>query len=321
MNVEVNHPKLSVNFEAERVYPELEDLEVTPTNEEQNFKSSKYGFNNVKVNAIDTKAIGFPLELDLKNVGGIVEMVLSGENNFMLKDNKTAVINVVQANKISMEEKENSYIIPETPLLLLVGSLNNGNKYNSNSNTWKNIVDDTDIPISNAGWSENSLYFNGANTEFNSEIAHSKLDNGYTIALRIKPLEWKNYRGIFGLHYGNNTGFNGFQSHDTYIRYGHYNNGEMTITKDQLSINNWHLIIVKYDNSTHEVKLYIDNKLIGTKTMDLKPSAYNLIFGRAGDATDASRYFYGNMSHCIIYDRVLNDDEIMNLYDYINFTI
>lgn len=109
MNVEVNHPKLSVNFGAERVYPELEDLEVTPTNKEQNFKSSKYGFNNVKVNAIDTKAIGFPLELDLKNVGEFVEINLTGKNVFSLKDNKTAIISVIEENKISIEEKEKAY--------------------------------------------------------------------------------------------------------------------------------------------------------------------------------------------------------------------
>lgn len=32
--------------------PILEDLEVTPTEEEQNFKSNKNGYNNVKVKAI-----------------------------------------------------------------------------------------------------------------------------------------------------------------------------------------------------------------------------------------------------------------------------
>ena len=34
------------------VYPDLEDLEVTPTSVEQNFKSSKYGYDNVKVKAV-----------------------------------------------------------------------------------------------------------------------------------------------------------------------------------------------------------------------------------------------------------------------------
>lgn len=38
-------------------FPELEDLEVTPSGQEQNFKSEKYGFNNVKVNAIEAEEI------------------------------------------------------------------------------------------------------------------------------------------------------------------------------------------------------------------------------------------------------------------------
>jgi hypothetical protein len=36
------------------VYPDLEDLEVTPTSVEQNFKSSKYGYDNVKVKAVES---------------------------------------------------------------------------------------------------------------------------------------------------------------------------------------------------------------------------------------------------------------------------
>lgn len=37
------------------IYPELEDLEVSPSAKEQNFKSDKYGFNNVKINAVKIK--------------------------------------------------------------------------------------------------------------------------------------------------------------------------------------------------------------------------------------------------------------------------
>lgn len=39
------------------VFPELEDLEVIPTAEEQKFKSEMYGYNNVTVKAIETKEI------------------------------------------------------------------------------------------------------------------------------------------------------------------------------------------------------------------------------------------------------------------------
>ena len=41
-----------VNNATVEVYPELENLEVTPSIEEQNFKSELYGYDNVKIKAI-----------------------------------------------------------------------------------------------------------------------------------------------------------------------------------------------------------------------------------------------------------------------------
>lgn len=49
----VNKKKIKVIQNATKIYPKLEDLVVTPTGIEQNFKSSKYGYNNVKVEAIN----------------------------------------------------------------------------------------------------------------------------------------------------------------------------------------------------------------------------------------------------------------------------
>lgn len=39
------------------VYPELEDLTIKPTTEEQKFKSNKYGYNNITVEAIQGKSL------------------------------------------------------------------------------------------------------------------------------------------------------------------------------------------------------------------------------------------------------------------------
>lgn len=47
----------AINIDVQKVYPELEDIEVTPTAQEQNFKSKKYGFENVKVKAIPEEYI------------------------------------------------------------------------------------------------------------------------------------------------------------------------------------------------------------------------------------------------------------------------
>lgn len=52
-----NKSSINVKVEQNKVYPPLEDLEVTPTKEKQNFKSTKYGYNEVVVNAIPEEYI------------------------------------------------------------------------------------------------------------------------------------------------------------------------------------------------------------------------------------------------------------------------
>lgn len=53
-----NYIKGVLNSNNIKIYPELEDLEVTPSKIEQNFKSKKYGYGNVKVKAVE-KIIDF----------------------------------------------------------------------------------------------------------------------------------------------------------------------------------------------------------------------------------------------------------------------
>ena len=53
-----NYIKGTLNSNNIKIYPELEDLEVTPSKIEQNFKSKKYGYGNVKVKAVE-KIIDF----------------------------------------------------------------------------------------------------------------------------------------------------------------------------------------------------------------------------------------------------------------------
>ena len=49
-------------------YPELEDLEVTPSVEEQKFKSNKYGYNEVTVKAVNIEDLGIEEFVIDKNV-------------------------------------------------------------------------------------------------------------------------------------------------------------------------------------------------------------------------------------------------------------
>lgn len=54
MKVAIKPSKIELKFHATKVYPELENLTVEPQTVEQNFKSSKYGYNEVKAKAVDS---------------------------------------------------------------------------------------------------------------------------------------------------------------------------------------------------------------------------------------------------------------------------
>ena len=75
MKVNIKKTKISTSFKTERVYPELEDLEVIPTTEEQKFKSSKYGFDNVKVQAIKGDALDITPITKEQAFSGVYEKV------------------------------------------------------------------------------------------------------------------------------------------------------------------------------------------------------------------------------------------------------
>lgn len=52
MDINIENKSLDLEINLSKLYPELEGLEVTPMSIEQNFKSSKYGYDNVKVKAV-----------------------------------------------------------------------------------------------------------------------------------------------------------------------------------------------------------------------------------------------------------------------------
>lgn len=78
-----------VKLGVKKVYPELEDLEITPSGIEQNFKSEEYyGYNNIKVKAVASDTL---------------DVVPTEENQQI-----TGLFGIVNVNKIP--EK---YVVPE----------------------------------------------------------------------------------------------------------------------------------------------------------------------------------------------------------------
>ena len=106
-NVEL---KKKINFEnvklgIKKIYPELEDLEITPSGIEQNFKSEEYyGYNNIKVKAVESDTL---------------DVVPTEENQRI-----TGLFGIVNVNKIP--EK---YVVPEVienTLMLSRGEVDGG---------------------------------------------------------------------------------------------------------------------------------------------------------------------------------------------------
>ena len=102
--------KKKINFEnvklgIKKVYPELEDLEITPSGIEQNFKSEEYyGYNNIKVKAVESDILD----------------VISTEENQQI----TGLFGIVNVKKIP--EK---YVVPEVienTLMLSRGEVEGG---------------------------------------------------------------------------------------------------------------------------------------------------------------------------------------------------
>ena len=65
-----------LNNPTTKTYPELENLTVTPGFTEQNFKSSKYGYNNVRVNAIEAKELNIDPTEDRQDFEGLYNKVV-----------------------------------------------------------------------------------------------------------------------------------------------------------------------------------------------------------------------------------------------------
>lgn len=65
----------NIKLGTQKVYPELEDLEITPSETEQNFKSSKYGYDNVKVKAINSEKLDIIPTFENQNFRGLYDEV------------------------------------------------------------------------------------------------------------------------------------------------------------------------------------------------------------------------------------------------------
>lgn len=78
MEIILNHPEkkeIELKKIVVNMYPELEDLIVTPSNEEQKFKSSQYGFDEVTVKKVEGEILEITPSMEKQNYKGLYEEV------------------------------------------------------------------------------------------------------------------------------------------------------------------------------------------------------------------------------------------------------
>lgn len=58
-----------------KVYPELENIEITPSGVEQNFKSTKYGYDEIKVKAVESETLNVTPTEEEQRITGLYGIV------------------------------------------------------------------------------------------------------------------------------------------------------------------------------------------------------------------------------------------------------
>lgn len=192
----------------------------------------------------------------------------------------------------------------------------------ANGLVWSDDITNKQITIKNGSVAnDNSIVFNGVNTEFDTGVAQQEMVGGYTIVLRINPQDWSNNRGVCGIHTETSNGLvgiAGLQYVDGVIGFAHAGSGgvKISLTPDDLPVNNWSTFIITSDGNNRCVA-YINGEIVGTSENHgiLRPHG-NLIIGKGH--TNSNRFFKGSMSHFVLYNRVLTENEVKKVNAYVS---
>ncbi len=96
---------------------------------------------------------------------------------------------------------------------------------------------------------------------------------------------------------------------------GESDNNNVGISISKLKTNKWYHIVAVYDRQAEEMKLYMDGILKSSERAPLDVTKIDRLMLGNWDYTEESRFFKGALDDLIIYNKPLNDEEILSLYE------
>ena len=192
-----------INNKEVQVYPELEDLEVTPSAEEQIFKSDKYGYDEVVVNGDDAlKPENIKKDIEIFGVLGLMDGIDTSDADATASDIAKGKTAYVKGKKVVgvVETNDNN--------AFLDGGVLEGFSYTSTSNYTLNRaltkIDNLDVST----WESTAyLFYYCLNLVEVPELDTSNVTNMTNMFCECKKL-----KKIPKINTNNNTSFTGFAS-------------------------------------------------------------------------------------------------------------
>ena len=83
-------------------------------------------------------------------------------------------------------------------------------------------------------------------------------------------------------------------------------------------LDDWYFMVYTFDSESHTQKIYINAEEVisGTSETEISWDDHPVLIGAECDFKMLQFYFFGNIDDILIYNRVLNIEEIQTLYAY-----
>lgn len=237
-----------------------------------------------------------------------------------MEDDEYAQALLLSENILGREIVYKQNPVTDGLLMNLLSNKNSGTSFLSTTNSWTDTYNSTVNAFTDITWNstDKSAVFNGSSTICTTNIDCATLAKGYTMVFRFNPSTsighegclfgnngWKTDRGFRGMYYNRNG----------YWWWTHRTNDGVTIPLSKLPKGSYHTVIVTHNGTNGYTTFYIENELYTGFTMAMKTASAPMRIGKE------YKNYKGNLSHCIIYNRVLTDTERTLVYDYVTKTI